>query len=86
MQIKRLLQHTLHLTSQTLFRLSLTSKMKTKTIQKTIHLSFGKNDEDLYNELMRQSSLNYTPISSLVRMYVRDSIKTNGKMALTYNV
>ena len=61
--------------------------MKTKTIQKTIHLSFGKNDEDLYNELMRQqSSLNYIPISSLVRMYVRDSIKTNGKMKLTYNV
>ena len=60
--------------------------MKQQTIQKTIHLSFGKKDEDLYNELMSQSSLNYIPISSLVRQYVRDSIATNGKMKLTYNV
>ena len=60
--------------------------MRQQTIQKTIHLSFGKKDEDLYNELMRQSSLNYIPISSLVRQYVRDSIATNGKMKLTYNV
>ena len=60
--------------------------MKQQTIQKTIHLSFGKKDKDLYNELMRQSSLNYIPISSLVRQYVRDSIATNGKMKLTYNV
>ena len=60
--------------------------MRQQTIQKTIHLSFGKKDEDLYNELMRQSSLNYNPISSLVRQYVRDSIATNGKMKLTYNV
>ncbi len=59
--------------------------MKQQTIQKTIHLSFGKKDEDLYNELMRQSSLNYIPISSLVRKYVRDSIATNGKMKLSYN-
>ena len=60
--------------------------MKQQTIQKTIHLSFGKKDEDLYNQLMRQSSLNYIPISSLVRKYVRDSIATNGKMKLSYNV
>ena len=60
--------------------------MKQQAIQKTIHLSFGKKDEDLYNELMRQSSLNYIPISSLVRKYVRDSIATNGKMKLSYNV
>ena len=60
--------------------------MKQQTIQKTIHLSFGKKDEDLYNELMKQSSLNYIPISSLVRKYVRDSIATNGKMKLSYNV
>ena len=60
--------------------------MKQQTIQKTIHLSFGKKDEDLYNTLMRQSSLNYIPISSLVRKYVRDSIATNGKMKLSYNV
>ena len=60
--------------------------MKQQTIQKTIHLSFGKKDEDLYNELMRQSSLNYIPISSLVRKYIRDSIATNGKMKLSYNV
>ena len=60
--------------------------MKQQTIQKTIHLSFGKKDEDLYNKLMSQSSLNYIPISSLVRKYVRDSIATNGKMKLSYNV
>ena len=60
--------------------------MKQQTIQKTIHLSFGKKDEDLYNQLMRQSSLNYVPISSLVRKYVRDSIATNGKMKLSCNV
>jgi len=51
--------------------------------QKTIHLSFPKEDEALYNELLRQSSLYYIPLSTLVRYYVNDSINTNGRMKMT---
>ena len=45
--------------------------------QNTIHLSFGKKDIQLYNELMRQSAMNYIPVSALVREYVRESIDTS---------
>lgn len=53
--------------------------------QHTIHLSFGKKDIPLYNELIRQSNLNYIPVSALVREYVRDSIETS-KKKLAVNV
>lgn len=39
--------------------------------QKTIHISFKNDDTDLYNELMRESALNYVPMSALVRNYIR---------------
>jgi len=42
--------------------------------QKTIHISFGKNDEDLYNELMRESAQTYVPLSSLIRIYLRSGM------------
>ena len=43
--------------------------------QKTIHLSFGKNDDDLYDELIAEAKQSYIPITTLVRNYVRDGKK-----------
>ena len=45
--------------------------------QKTIHISFTKDDMDLYNELMRESCLSYVPTSALIRNYIKSGIKTN---------
>jgi hypothetical protein len=45
--------------------------------QKTIHISFTKDDMDLYNELMRESCLSYVPASALIRNYIKSGIKTN---------
>ena len=42
--------------------------------QKTIHISFTKDDIDLYNELMRESSLSYVPASVLIRNYLKTGI------------
>ena len=44
--------------------------------QKTIHISFTKDDMDLYNELMRESSLSYIPASVLIRNYLKSGMKT----------
>jgi hypothetical protein len=44
--------------------------------QKTIHISFTKDDMDLYNELMRESCLSYVPASALIRNYIKTGIKT----------
>ena len=44
--------------------------------QKSIHISFTKDDIDLYNELMRESTLRLIPASTLIRFYLR-----NGKKA-----
>ena len=55
--------------------------------QKTIHISFKNDDTDLYNELMRESSLNYVPMSVLVRNYIRngmDQRNINQKNQYTY--
>jgi hypothetical protein len=43
--------------------------------QKTIHISFSKDDIDLYNELMRESSLSYVPASVLIRNYLKNGMK-----------
>lgn len=43
--------------------------------QKTIHISFTKDDIDLYNELMRESSLSYVPASVLIRNYLKTGMK-----------
>ena len=45
--------------------------------QKSIHISFTKDDFDLYNELMRESTLRLIPTSTLIRFYLR-----NGKKAV----
>jgi hypothetical protein len=42
--------------------------------QKTLHISFTKDDDDLYNEIMRQSSRNYIPASTLARIWMRNGI------------
>jgi len=44
--------------------------------QKSIHISFTKDDFDLYNDIMRESTLRLIPISTLIRFYLR-----NGKKA-----
>jgi len=50
--------------------------------QTTIHLSIPEKEKDLYMELMRQSSLNYVPISSLCRHYIRKGMTADGKLKL----
>lgn len=42
--------------------------------QRTIHISFPKDDIDLFNELMRESSLSYVPASALIRNYLKSGI------------
>lgn len=44
--------------------------------QKSIHISFTKDDFDLYNDIIRESTLRLIPISTLIRFYLR-----NGKKA-----
>jgi hypothetical protein len=43
--------------------------------QRTLHISFTKNDDDLYGELLRQSALNYIPTSTLARVLMRDGLR-----------
>lgn len=44
--------------------------------QKSIHVSFPLQDADLYNELMRESTLRLIPASTLIRFYLRKGRKT----------
>jgi len=41
------------------------------TKQKTIHTSFDKDSEDLYLQLMSESTAKMVPISALSRFYMR---------------
>jgi len=43
--------------------------------QRTIHISFKEDDNDLYSELMRESALTYVPCSALVRKYIRSGMQ-----------
>lgn len=43
--------------------------------QKTINISFTKDDMDLYNELMRESCLSFVPTSVLIRNYLKTGMK-----------
>ena len=43
--------------------------------QKSIHISFPSQDADLYNELMRESTLQLIPTSTLIRFYLRKGRK-----------
>ena len=49
--------------------------------QKTIHISFTKDDIDLYNELMRESSLSYVPASVLIRNYLKTGMKKTQRLS-----
>lgn len=51
--------------------------------QKTIHISFTKDDMDLYNALVRESCLSYVPTSVLIRNYIKDGIRTIKKTPLS---
>jgi hypothetical protein len=44
--------------------------------QRTINISFTKDDMDLYNELIRESCLSYVPASVLIRNYLKSGMKT----------
>ena len=50
-----------------------------KPRQKTLHISFNQDDEDMYFDIMMQSSRTLIPISSLVRHYVREGMKSAKK-------
>jgi hypothetical protein len=39
--------------------------------QRTLHLSFTKNDDDLFMELMRYSARNYLSTSTQARIWMR---------------
>ena len=45
--------------------------------QRTLHISFPEKDYDLYNELMRESALTYSPIASVCRRRMRKDIEVN---------
>ncbi len=47
--------------------------------QKTIHISFTKDDMDLYSKLIKESCLSYVPASALIRNYIRSGITTKQK-------
>ena len=42
--------------------------------QRTLHISFPEGEIDLYNELMRESALPYSPVASVCRRHMRKSI------------
>lgn len=50
--------------------------------QKSIHISFTKDDIDLYHELIRESALRLIPTSTLIRFYLRNGKNT----AITSNL
>ncbi len=41
--------------------------------QRTLHISFPEGEIDLYNELMRESALTYSPVASVCRRHMRKS-------------
>ena len=46
-----------------------------KKTQKTLHFSFTQETEDMYFEIMRQSSRTLIPISALGRYYMEYGLK-----------
>lgn len=53
-----------------------------KKPQKTLHISFDSTNEDIYFELMRQSSRTLVALSPLTRHYIREGMKSAKKPAL----
>ena len=39
--------------------------------QRTLHISFPEEEIDLYNEIMRESSLTYSPVASVCRRHLK---------------
>lgn len=54
-----------------------------KQRQKTLHISFNQDDEDMYFDIMMQSSRTLIPMSALVRHYVREGMKSARKSAIS---
>lgn len=48
--------------------------------QKTLHLSFTKNDDDLFMELMRYSARNYLATSTQARIWMRKGMKEEKRL------
>ena len=50
-------------------------RLNNKTMkQKTLHISFPDEDMDLYNEIMRESALTYSPVASVCRRHIKKGI------------
>jgi len=52
--------------------------------QKKINISFPKDDEDLYDTLIRESALTLVPASSLIRHYVRSGMKVRSPKMMVH--
>ena len=39
--------------------------------QRTLHISFPDEEIDLYNEIMRESTLNHSPVASVCRRHIK---------------
>ena len=48
-----------------------------------MHLSFTKNDLDLYQELLRESCLTHVPTSVLVRNYLRTAMSLDSRITFS---
>lgn len=48
--------------------------------QKTLHISFRDCEVDLYNEIMRESSLTYLPIASVCKRHIRKGMKVTPQL------
>ena len=48
--------------------------------QKTLHISFRDCEIDLYNEIMRESSLTYLPIASVCKRHIRKGMKVTQQL------
>ncbi len=52
--------------------------------QKTINISFGKDDEHLYEKIQRESSLSLVPRSTLIRYYIKNGMKLKESLPLAH--
>ena len=62
--------------------LLLTHKHYEESKAKTFHISFDENNEDLYFEIMRESTQNLVPVAALGRYYMRLGMETGKKPTL----
>lgn len=53
-----------------------------KKAQKTLHFSFTEDTEDIYFEIMRESTRTLIPVSALGRYYMKYGMKHAPKPAL----